>query len=62
MLQVVDRLDLRGVKALKEWNEGYEDLEAIPHSFAIEFKDGQGAWGMYADTREEKVSPASQSQ
>jgi hypothetical protein len=53
--QIVDRIDLKGVKAMKEWNQGYEELEAIPHSFAIEFKDGQGSWSMFADSEDEKV-------
>ena len=44
-----------GLKGLKEWNEGYEDLEAIAFSFVVEFKDGRGFWSMYADTEEEKV-------
>lgn len=53
----MDRIELRGhVRGLREWNEGYEDLEAIPHSFALEFKDGRQSWSMYADSEEEKVS------
>jgi len=44
-----------GLKGLKEWNEGYEDLEAIAFSFVVEFKDGRGFWSMYADTEDEKV-------
>jgi hypothetical protein len=57
MDQVLDSVDLRGrVKALKEWHEGYEELEAIPNSFAIEFKDGQGSWSMFSDSEEEKVN------
>lgn len=47
---------MRGkIKALKEWNEGYEDLEAIAFSFVVEFKDDNGCWSMYADSEEEKV-------
>lgn len=54
--QILDKVELRGkLRGLREWNEGYEDLEAIPHSFAIEFKDGRGPWSMYADSEEEKV-------
>lgn len=52
---MVDRLDVRGaVKGLKEPKDGYEDLEAIPFSFAVEFKD-RGPWSMFADSEEEKV-------
>jgi MAP7 domain-containing protein 1 len=51
----LDRLDVRGtVEALKEPKEGYEELKAIPHSFAIEFHD-RAPWAMFADSEEEKV-------
>lgn len=56
MNQVLDTLELRGqLRGLREWNEGYEDLKAIPHSFAIEFKDGRSPWSMYSDSEEDKV-------
>jgi len=52
---VVDKIELCGrVRAFKEWNEGYEDLESIPYSFAIEFRDGQGSWALFSDSEEEK--------
>ncbi|KAF4611061.1 hypothetical protein D9613_006803 [Agrocybe pediades] len=41
------------VQALKEWSDGYEDLEAIAYSFVVEFNDGD-YWSMYADSEEEK--------
>ncbi|KAF9049344.1 hypothetical protein BDZ89DRAFT_1089099 [Hymenopellis radicata] len=46
--------DIHQVTALKEWNEGYEDLKAIPHSFAIEFND-RDPWAMFCDQEEEKI-------
>ncbi|TFK39349.1 hypothetical protein BDQ12DRAFT_51114 [Crucibulum laeve] len=53
--QALDELPLKGqLRGLKEWNEGYDDLEAIAFSFAIEFKDQRGAWSMFADSEEEK--------
>ena len=54
----LERIDLRGnLGELKEWNEGgYEDLEAIPFSLVVEFKDGRAPLSMYADSEEEKVS------
>ena len=53
----LDKVNLRGnVRGLKEWNEGYEDLEAIPFSFVVEFKTERKHWSMYADSEEEKVS------
>ncbi|KAF9054328.1 hypothetical protein BJ165DRAFT_1437958 [Panaeolus papilionaceus] len=42
------------VSALKEWHEGYEDLEAIPFSFVVEFSNGKSPWSIYADSQEEK--------
>lgn len=49
-------VELRGhVGALREWHEGYEELEYIPHSFAIEFTDGRGPWSMFSDSEEDKV-------
>lgn len=54
---MLDEVTLRGrVTGLREWNEGYEELKAIPHSFAVEFKDSRGPWGMFCDEEEDKVS------
>lgn len=43
------------VAAIKEPYEGYDELEAIPHSFAVEFADGEGAWSMFSDFEDDKV-------
>jgi len=55
----LDKVELRGkIRGLREWQEGYEELEAIPCSFAIEFKDFSndwGTWSVYTDSEEEKV-------
>lgn len=52
----MDTVNLDGrVESINEWYEGHEELEAIPHSFAVRFVDGQ-SWLMYADTADEKVS------
>jgi len=54
--QPVDSIELGGrVSALREWHEGYEELEALDYSFALEFKDGQGPWSMFCDSEEDKV-------
>jgi MAP7 domain-containing protein 1 len=42
------------VKTIREPSEGYDELEAIPHSFAVEFID-DGPWCFFADTAEDKV-------
>ncbi|SJL04605.1 uncharacterized protein ARMOST_07973 [Armillaria ostoyae] len=55
MNQVIDQIQLRGkLNGLKEWSDGYEELKAIPNSFAIEFKDDRGPCAMFCDTEEEK--------
>ena len=40
---------------IKEPDEGYEELSAIPHSFAVEFTHDDGPWSMFADSAEDKV-------
>lgn len=55
-LTLFEEADLKGqVRGLKEWNEGYDDLEAIAFSFVVEFKDDRLHWSMFADSDEEKV-------
>ncbi|KAG1749634.1 uncharacterized protein EDB91DRAFT_1108799 [Suillus paluster] len=50
----LDVIPLDGrVDSLAEWYEGFEELEAIPHSFAVRFVDGV-EWRMFADSAEEK--------
>ena len=43
------------MRGLREWNEGYEDLKAIPFSFAVEFNGEREPWSMFSDSEEEKV-------
>ncbi|KZT43102.1 hypothetical protein SISSUDRAFT_1040529 [Sistotremastrum suecicum HHB10207 ss-3] len=47
---------MKDVGSLKEWNEGYEELETIAHSFALCFKDDRRPWLFFADTAANKVS------
>lgn len=52
----VDLFYLDGhIQSFSEWYEGFEELEAIPHSFAVKFVDGR-TWLMYADTEQDKVA------
>lgn len=54
VVQPLDVLPLDGrIDSLAEWYEGFEELEAIPHSFALRFIDGV-EWRMFADSAEEK--------
>lgn len=51
----VDLVHLDGrIESLNEWYEGFEELEAIPHAFAVKFVDGR-TWLMYADTEQDKA-------
>lgn len=55
--EYLDKVELQGkIKALREWDEGYEDLKAIPFSFALEFaeNDVRSFWSVYTDSEEEK--------
>ncbi|KAG1828646.1 hypothetical protein EV424DRAFT_1344648 [Suillus variegatus] len=54
VVKPLDILPLYGrIDSLAEWYEGFEELEAIPHSFALRFVDGV-EWRMFADSAEEK--------
>ncbi|KAK2463704.1 hypothetical protein APHAL10511_004455 [Amanita phalloides] len=55
--QPTEEIDIRKqVRNVKEWDEGYEELEAIASSFVMELV-GQGkAWMMYADNEEDKYA------
>lgn len=48
-------IDLSHVVALKNWQEGYEELGAIPYSFAVELQDDAPCL-FFADSAEDKVS------
>lgn len=56
MIQPLEVVRLADIRHIKEWQEGYEELEGVPHSFAVEFRDGPDAWSMFADSEEDKVS------
>ncbi|KLO13253.1 hypothetical protein SCHPADRAFT_940502 [Schizopora paradoxa] len=55
--QPMDTMSFGGgrVASIKEPAEGcYEELEAIPHSFAVEFNDGDGPWCLFTDSSDDK--------
>jgi len=55
--QPMDTMTFAGgrVSSIKEPAEGcYEELEAIPHSFAVEFTDGDGPWCLFTDSGDDK--------
>jgi len=54
--QPLDVLRIKGrVRRLGTWADGHEELQSIPHSFAIEFKDDESPWFFYTDSDEAKV-------
>ncbi|PFH45744.1 hypothetical protein AMATHDRAFT_71126 [Amanita thiersii Skay4041] len=53
--QIMDVVQLKEeVQDVKEWGDGYEELRAIPYSFAVEFKQSGKTWMMFADTEHDK--------
>jgi hypothetical protein len=50
----IHALELSRVRALREWHEGYDELEAIPNSFAVELQDDAPCL-FFADSAEDKV-------
>jgi len=51
---ILDSIELSHVKAVCEWQDGFEELKAIPTAFAIVFNDGHGPWSFYSDTPKDK--------
>ena len=47
-------MNMSRMRAIREPSEGYDELEAIPHSFAVEFED-DGPWSFFADSADDKV-------
>ena len=43
------------IQRVREWEDGFEDLQSIPYSFALELKDLRDAWSMFSDSNEDKV-------
>ncbi|KAI0028101.1 hypothetical protein K488DRAFT_90102 [Vararia minispora EC-137] len=52
----LDTIELTGrIKGVAEWSDGFEDLRAIPHSFAIIFYDDQEPLSVYMDSETSKT-------
>lgn len=51
----LETIQLSRIQRIREWQDGYEELQAIPHSFALELKDLHEPWGMFTDSNEDKV-------
>ncbi|KAI0372777.1 hypothetical protein BV20DRAFT_963845 [Pilatotrama ljubarskyi] len=52
--QPVWTVPLRQVQRIREWQEGFEELEPIPNSFALEIKGEREPRSMFTDNAEDK--------
>ncbi|EJD43725.1 hypothetical protein AURDEDRAFT_114533 [Auricularia subglabra TFB-10046 SS5] len=53
--QPLDVLRIKGrVGRIATWRDGYDELQSIPHSFAVELTDDEGPWFFYTDSEEAK--------
>lgn len=43
------------IQRIREWQEGFEELEPVTNSFALEIKGEHDARCMYTDNAEDKV-------
>jgi hypothetical protein len=43
------------VETIREWFEGFEELQALPDSFAVMFKDGKRSISFTANSVRDKV-------
>ncbi|KAH9946507.1 hypothetical protein B0H21DRAFT_402041 [Amylocystis lapponica] len=42
------------IRRTREYQDGYEELEGIPHAFAVEFKNGVSNWHMFTESDQDK--------
>ena len=48
-------IQLSSIQRIREWQDGFEELQSIPNSFALEIKDMHDPWSMFTDSSEDKV-------
>jgi len=57
--KVLDTVELTGrIAGVKEWSDGFEELRAMPHSFAVVFSGSQESLSAYTDSSREKADLA----
>lgn len=55
-IRPLETIELRSqVEGVMDWWEGFEELKAIPHSFAIALNHGQGSIAVFMDSATDKV-------
>ncbi|KAI0924025.1 hypothetical protein AcW1_006805 [Taiwanofungus camphoratus] len=52
--QPLDTINIASLRRIREWQEGFEELEGVSNSFALEFRDGREPWSMFSDSHEDK--------
>ncbi|RPD64307.1 hypothetical protein L226DRAFT_533598 [Lentinus tigrinus ALCF2SS1-7] len=52
--QPLETIQLSSIKRIREWQDGFEELQSIPNSFALEIKDMHDPWSMFTDSSEDK--------
>ncbi|KAI1796555.1 hypothetical protein LXA43DRAFT_1057461 [Ganoderma leucocontextum] len=50
----VETVQLSTIQQIREWEDGYEDLAGISHSFALEIRGYHDPWTMFTDSSEDK--------
>ena len=54
-MQPLETIQLSSIQRIREWQDGFEELQSIPNSFALEIKDMHDPWSMFTDSSEDKV-------
>lgn len=51
----METVQLSNIQQIREWEDGYEDLAGMSHSFALEIRGYHDPWTMFTDSSEDKV-------
>lgn len=51
----METIPLARIQRIREWEEGFEELEPVTNSFALEIKGEHDARCMYTDNADDKV-------
>lgn len=54
-MKPLESIPLSKIRRIREWQDGFEDLQSIPHSFALELQGVRDAWSMFTDSSDDKV-------
>ncbi|KAI8996348.1 hypothetical protein BD414DRAFT_520267 [Trametes punicea] len=52
--QLIESIGMSSIQRIREWQEGFEELEAIPNSFALELQGSREPRNMFTDNAEDK--------